>query len=1356
MNSSQTLSFYFVQIFSSQVILRLILLSGMFGMNGQRAIAQITPDATLPTNSVVTTTGATRTITGGTRPIGGNNLFHSFSEFSVPTGSTALFDNATDIQNIFTRVTGSSLSEIDGIIRANGSANLFLLNPNGILFGPNAQLNIGGTFIGSTANNLRFLDGTEFNAVNPTANPLLTVSVPMGLQFGVNPGNITVNGTDAVNTDLTLAANQGFLLAGNNLRIENTQVNAPGGHIELASISGAGIVGLSSNVPFSPFRFMVPTDIPRGDISTLGANLWSTTGTRGGSMALTAQNISLSGDGLIRGGVQGIGSVNVPSGDITLDVRDALDMDYTVVTNRVNTNSVGNAGNINVTTGSLSMMNGAQFTATLRGRGSGGNITINARDTVSLSGYDVDGLSTLISSSVRSAAVGNGGKVTVNARAITVGTGGVITGATQGAGNGSSITLNADTIDLLNGGQINTTTTKTGHAGDIVLNANQITLAGDDPLFSQRPSDGPLAVSSYSGIYADAEQAATNAGGSIRLNAAQVTVRDGGQINANTTGGGNAGSLDIRASGAVEVSGVASFDQTPSRLTAGVSAGATGNGGGLAIATNQLRVTNGGQISTATAGIGNAGNTTVNADLLSLLGGGQIRTGTNSSGNSGTLTVTVAGEITAIGESITGQPSGLFTDVGTTATGQGGNLNVNSDRITFSNGATISAGTNGAGNAGMLMVNTNIINLTGESGSGLNTTGFSTSTTGTGQGGNLTVMGNRLHIHDGAAIRTGTFSSGNSGDLSVRVDRINISSENILRPSVNPQRQPGGLSTAVNSPQATGQGGDLSIVSDRLTVSNLGQISATTLGIGDAGNVSIRADQINIIGSDAPGETKRPNSGVFTIGAPGSQGNGGDIHIFSDRLSVRNGGSITAATVGAGNAGDLNIRAQDIELRSGDRNRSFTGLFSTAGFNSTGDGGNVTIRGDRLQVLNGALIATGTFSSGDAGNILLRVDDIEVSGSSPNQFISALTTSVNSSTATGHGGSIRIEGDRLSLRDGGQIAASTVGRGSAGNITVNVRSVALSGIAVNAPTTARLDSATLTRNSSISAAAVSSTGNNAAITGSAGSVTVNADTLRVSDRAALSVSSLGSGNAGNLRIRANSVQLNDGGILQAETNAGNQGNIIVNAPSLVLSDRSRISTNAQGTATGGNLRIGTEYLFALGNSDITANSISNFGGRVKVKAEGIFGAEFRPQLTPGNDITASSGLGTGFSGTVELQTPNVSPTTDNVELPESIIDPSNQIAAVCNASSRNTFVVTGRGGIAESPYSAPRPSSGWADIRDLDDVGSVQTTDARSTQSMTAVVEAGGWSVDGKGQVQLVARSPEAANGQTVASCAGH
>ena len=138
-----------------------------FGCSVQGSMAQVIPDGTVGTTGSLTTP-----IDGGTRV--GNNLFHSFSQFSIPTGGSAIFNNPTTIQTIFSRVTGNTRSSIDGLIQATGNANLFLMNPNGIVFGPNAKLNIGGSFLGTTANSIKFVDGVSFSANDITTNPLQT------------------------------------------------------------------------------------------------------------------------------------------------------------------------------------------------------------------------------------------------------------------------------------------------------------------------------------------------------------------------------------------------------------------------------------------------------------------------------------------------------------------------------------------------------------------------------------------------------------------------------------------------------------------------------------------------------------------------------------------------------------------------------------------------------------------------------------------------------------------------------------------------------------------------------------------------------------------------------------------------------------------------------------------------------------------------------------------------------------------------------------------------------------------------------------------------------------------------------
>ncbi|NJL41312.1 MAG: filamentous hemagglutinin N-terminal domain-containing protein [Leptolyngbyaceae cyanobacterium SM1_4_3] len=163
------------------------------------ALAQITPDDTLGAegsrvrpNATVDGRPADLIEGGATRDI---NLFHSFQEFNVEEQQRVYFDSPAGIDNIFSRVTGDNPSNILGTLGVNGLANLFLLNPNGILFGPNASLDVQGSFLATTGNSFLFENNEVFSATNPEAPPLLAVSVPLGVQYGANePGAITVQG----------------------------------------------------------------------------------------------------------------------------------------------------------------------------------------------------------------------------------------------------------------------------------------------------------------------------------------------------------------------------------------------------------------------------------------------------------------------------------------------------------------------------------------------------------------------------------------------------------------------------------------------------------------------------------------------------------------------------------------------------------------------------------------------------------------------------------------------------------------------------------------------------------------------------------------------------------------------------------------------------------------------------------------------------------------------------------------------------------------------------------------------------------------------------------------------------------
>ena len=280
--------------------------------------AQILPDDSL--NTQVNQNNGIAEITGGqTR---GNNQFHSFQQFSLPSGNEAFFNNSNNIANIFSRVTGGNLSNIDGLIRANGGANLYLINPAGIIFGKNASLDIGGSFLGSTADSILFPDGVEFSANDPQAQPLLSINAPIGLNLGDNPGQIinrSVAGGLVENLEfvrpkftieqtpigLQVKPGNNLSLIGGDVRLENGNIYAPSGKVELGGLEEAGIVSISENGSLN-----FPEDKARSNLSLTNfqqlefGSIVNVAGEDGGSIKVHGRNLELSGRSFFFAGIK--------------------------------------------------------------------------------------------------------------------------------------------------------------------------------------------------------------------------------------------------------------------------------------------------------------------------------------------------------------------------------------------------------------------------------------------------------------------------------------------------------------------------------------------------------------------------------------------------------------------------------------------------------------------------------------------------------------------------------------------------------------------------------------------------------------------------------------------------------------------------------------------------------------------------------------------------------------------------------------------------------------------------------------------------------------------------------------------
>jgi filamentous hemagglutinin family protein len=941
-------------------------------------------------------------ITGGTRPGGGTNLFHSFGDFNVPSSNIANFlnDSGLATSNILGRVTGGNISNIFGMIQTNGpggfgSANLFLINPAGFLFGPNATLNVGGMVAFTSADYLRLTDGKLFNAApNSTADAVLSTAPVAAYGFlGLNPGAITVQGSQ-----LAVSAGHSLSLVGGNITIQSgtmangtiqsAELSAPGGQINLASVASSGEI-LAGNLAHAPnvngqsFATFGAVQISEQSTIDVSGNGGGTVLIRGGNFVIDNSTISANatGPGPITNGGESVG------GGIDIQVsQNAIFQNGEIV----ETNVVGNvtpgvtyggvqvkADHIEITgvppvppfpfTGIRSNV-GTDTQPTING-GNSGNIILDANSILIKGGGTLEtrvfGLDPL------TPVPGNAGNITVTARHdLQLNESAIESSILFGSGTAGDIALTSTNGSILETGIalppnfvpvpgepfpstafniiFNQVGGGPGNTGNITLNAPQgeIRLAGAVIVIGE---------------------AGTGVPGTFKANAQNMQLTNFSTIQMDNFSPEPAPSFNLAINGnlAVDSSRIITTARGPAQAA------------DLNITAHDVLVTGISSLSTETRSVGNAGHLTISAETLEVTNGGKITSGTAQNppippfpggppvpiifppptGEGGTITVQgLAGSGSRVNSVlINGAGSGIFTN--TVGTGPAGNTNISTLSLNIQNGGTISAATSGT-----------VSNATG---------------------GSITVNAEHIAANTQGLITAETNGIAPAGVVDINTSTLAINSGGQIRSSSGAETEQVSALALLSTPATLLTGGTIFIQ-------------------GQNGNGS-QANTVTIDGS---------GSGIFTQ----STGNrpGGDINVLtSQSVAMTNGASVSASSTGTGNAGNININAgNQFAMRNStvttEANQASGGAIkitttpsgmveltnsaiSASVLDGTGGGGSVDIDPQFVILQNSQILANSIFGPG--GNIFITT----------NLLLPDTTSVISASSQFGQQGSIVIQ-----------------------------------------------------------------------------------------------------------------------------------------------------------------------------------------------------------------------------------------------------------------------------------------------------------------------------------------------------------
>jgi filamentous hemagglutinin family protein len=944
-----------------QLLVSSLFLSSFLIFESTPVNAQITPDTSLGNESsqinpnvLINGLQADQINGGATR---GSNLFHSFSEFNIKDGQRVYFANPSGVFNILTRVTGKNASSIFGTLGVDGNANLFLINPNGILLGKNASLDMRGSFVGTTADNIKFGDGIFFSAKDNQNTPLLTVSTPIGLQFGGNQGNIT-NQSQSIN----LQSRQSLLLIGNNVNLDGAKIQVPDGLVELLGIKGTGNIGLEleNNTSGGEPRIhaVIPVNLEKGNVSLNGSQV-NVAGRGVGSIVVNSKNFDMSGGSQLLAGIgDNLTAASQKPGDINIQATSKVNLvDESLIANHANLGSNGNTGNININTDFLEVVGGRVSTRTL-GTGKAGNITVKAGEVyVNNPSYQSPGSDINLEDKPAFNAgnykndadngkyhgLGFSGNISISAdRNITlIGEGKdsenkvISTYSASGGKGGGSISLNANGFVFLSNAYVGNPSFDGVQADVSIFGKESVSIVENSRIRSGNDAKraGDIVIKSdglvsLKNSFLDSDSGGKNfQAGSIIIQGDDIYISKLFNINRallNTVNGkgGFSGTVSLIAQGNITLIGN-NFDANNLLISTFADIGGL-QGGDISLKANSINLTSAYLISGSEKG--NGGNISLLGDnSVSISDNSSLLSGTNA-GKSGNINIQSSGDILL-------KQSLLLSGVGgrkDSLNAIGGDISLNGRSIFVTNGSEITARASReavdelpGGSAGNIRVNaTKEFIISGRNSYPLpqNTRPDAT-------------------VYSALLTGVGPTANGAGGDITINAPIVQISDGGILRAES----------------QSTFSGGNITVNAQTIDLSGGGKIFTGALGSGNAGNTVLNASKrITISGSNAdiPGTFKlvtqnegeqkarikfgsdNPASGVFAGTFKLSDGRGGNLAIASPILTLKNGAVISVSSEGLGSAGNIDIQARTISLDNKASITANTGEQATSNFNA--------------------------------------------------------------------------------------------------------------------------------------------------------------------------------------------------------------------------------------------------------------------------------------------------------------------------------------------------------------------------------------------------------------------------------------